>query len=408
MNITRRTLLAAGAAGAAGAATVGTPQARAQTAPIRIGVLDDQSGPYRDITGMTDVAMAKQAVQDFGQHGLTVEIVTADHQNKPDVGAAIARQWIDRDGVSMITSVPNSAVALAVNGVCREKNTIFVDTGAGTTSLTTAQCSPVTFHWGYDVYMLARSTGGALVKSGGDSWYFITADYVFGHQLQDNATRFVTGAGGRVLGSSKYPFPGTTDFSSFLVSAQSSGAKVVGLANAGQDTVNCVKQAKEFGVTPGQRLAALLMYISDVHGIGLADAQGLVLTESYYWDLNDRTRRFAQRVQPTIPGRKPNMTNAGTYAASLHYLKALADIGPAHVKDGAAVAARMKKMPTEDDCFGTAALRADGLFLSPAYLFQVKTPAQSKAPWDYYTLLATTPADQAYAPLDPKCSFGAA
>jgi len=404
MKVTRRRLLAATAA--AGSA-LPLRRARAQSPVVRIGVLNDQSGPYRDIAGLNDVAMAKQAIQDFGPKGFSVEVITADHQNKPDVGAGIARQWIDQNGVDLIISVPNSAVGLAVNGVCKQKNCAYINSGAGTTSLTTAQCSPVTLHWGYDVYMLARSTGGALVKTGGDSWYFITADYVFGHQLQDYATRFITGAGGKVAGASKYPFPGTTDFSSFLVSAQSSGAKVVGLANAGADTVNCVKQAKEFGVTPGQKLAALLMYITDVHGIGLNDAQGLVLTESYYWDLNDLTRKFADRVKDKIPVR-PNMTNAGTYAGTLHFLKAVADLGAQHARDGAAVVARMKKLPTDDDCFGHARVRADGLFMTPAYLFRVKTPAESKGPWDYYTLLATTPADQAFAPLDPKCAFKAA
>ena len=394
LTLGRRTLLAGVAAGAA------VLPARAQTATIKIGVLNDMSGPYRDTGGPQSVAATQLAVKEFGDQGFAVEVVSADHQNKPDVGASIARQWFDRDGVDLIVDVPTSSVALAVNSVTREKNKAFLDSGAGTVDLTGAQCSPNTVHWTYDVYMLAKSTGGAVVKSGGDSWYFITADYVFGQQLADQATRFVKAAGGKVLGEARYPFPATTDFSSFLLQAQSSGAKVLGIANAGADTINTIKQATEFGLTPAMKLAALLMYVQDVHGLGLQTAGGLFLTESFYWDLNERTRAFSDRLRPLFPSQRPNMNHAGCYAATLHYLKAVKALGVTAAKaDGKAVVDKMKAMPTDDDAFGPGSIRADGRALFPAYLFQVKTPAQSKGPWDYYNLVATTPADQAWRPL---------
>jgi branched-chain amino acid transport system substrate-binding protein len=292
-------------------------------------------------------------------------------------------------------------VALAVNSVVREKNKAYVNAGAGTTDLTNKQCSPNTIHWSYDTYMLSRSTGAATVKSGGTDWFFITADYVFGQQLQRDTSRFVTEAGGKVLGSVRYPFPGTSDFSSFLLQAQSSGAKVLGLANAGADTVNCIKQANEFGLTGQMKIAALLMFLPDVHGLGLEAAQGLVLTESFYWDLNDRTRAFTQRLlTQQKPPNHPDMDHAGCYAGALHYLKAVAALGAAKAQqDGAAVVAQMKAMPADDDAFGASVIRADGRQVSPAYLFQVKTPAESKAPWDYYKLVGTTPGADAYMPL---------
>ena len=386
----------------------GKVQARARAAQqaIKIGVLNDQSGPYRDLGGMNSVNCVRQAVQEFGSHGFDVEVVFADHQNKPDVGAGIARQWLDRDGVDMITDVPSSAVALAVNEVCREKNKTYVNIGAGTTDLTGRQCAPTTVHWTYDTYMLAKSTGGAIARLGGDSWYFITADYVFGKQLQRDTSRFVEQAGAKVLGASAYPFPSTTDFSSFLASARASGAKVLGLANAGIDLANAVKQASEFGLPQSMRLAALLMYLPDVHGLGLDIAQGLVLTESFYWDLNERTRAFTARVKGKLT-YYPHMGSAGSYAANLHYLKAVADLGAVAAKrDGGAVVARMKAMPTDDDCFGRQRIREDGLFLCPTYLFQVKAPAESAYPWDYYKLLATTPADEAWEPLaESQCAL---
>ena len=401
MSLDRRTLIAAAAA---------TPllggRARAQAArPLRIGVLNDQTGPYRDIGGQLSVNAVRQAVAESGA-GLQVEVVAADHQNKPDVGASIARQWFDQDGVSLILDVPTSSVALAVNNVAREKNRAYINTGAATSDLTGSQCTPSTIHWSYDTYMLARSTGGAMVAAGGDSWYFITADYVFGQQLQRDTTQFVTAAGGKVAGASRYPFPGTTDFSSFLLLAQGSGAKVLGLCNAGADTVNSIKQANEFGLTRSMKVAALLMYIADVHGLGLDVAQGLFLTESFYWDMNDRTRAFTKRFQTRMPGICPNMTNAACYSGTLHFLKAVQVLGAGRATDGAAVVAQMKAMPTDDDAYGPGTIRQDGMAMFPSYLFQVKTPAESKYPWDYFKQVVATPADKAWKPLaDGGCSL---
>jgi len=404
MKLSRRALL--------GTAAVSAVQplarrARGDEATIRIGVLNDQSGPYRDVSGLNSVVCVKQAIQDFGVRAksLNVEVLSADHQNKPDVGAGIARQWFDRDGVDMIIDVPTSSVGLAVASVCREKNHAYINVGAGTSELTGKQCAPTTIHWAYDTWMLAHSTGGATVKSGGTTWYFLTADYVFGHDLQSETSHFVTEAGGKVLGNSTYPFPSTSDFSSFLLQAQASGAKVLGLANAGADTVNCIKQAHEFGLTGKTRIAALLMFLTDVHALGLETAQGLVLTESFYWDLNDRTRAFTNRVKDKTPNNIPNMVQAGCYAGTIHYLKAVAEMGAAAAKaSGVATIARMKAMPTDDDAFGQCHIREDGRVLVPAYLFEVKKPSESKAPWDYYKLLVTTPGDQAFRPLkDGNC-----
>ena len=408
MKISRRRLLGATAAGAIMPLTV-APRARAADSVIKIGVLNDQSGPYRDVSGLNSVACVKQAIQDFGatNKGFSVEVLSADHQNKPDVGAGIARQWFDRDGVDMIIDVPTSSVGLAVASVCHEKNRAYINVGAGTAELTGKQCAPTTIHWAYDTWMLAHSTGGATVKAGGDTWYFLTADYVFGHDLERQTTGFVQAAGGKVLGHSTYPFPSTTDFSSFLLQAQASGAKVLGLANAGADTVNSIKQAHEFGLTAKTRIAALLMIITDVHALGLSTAQGLVLTESFYWNLNAKTRVLSMRIKEKTPNNMPNMVQAGCYAGSLHYMKAVADMGVAAAKaSGAAAIARMKAMPTDDDAFGTCHIREDGRVLVPAYLFEVKTPAESKEPWDYYKLLVTTPGSEAFRPLaDGNCSF---
>ncbi|RYE98751.1 MAG: ABC transporter substrate-binding protein [Oxalobacteraceae bacterium] len=395
MTIDRRTLLGSTAA----AATILKPgRSRAQTPVVKLGVLNDQSGPYRDIGGMNSVAAVKQAVAEFGAD-FKVEVVSADHQNKPDVGVGIVRQWFDRDGVDIVFDVPTSSVALAVNSVCKEKNKAYVNTGAGTADLTGPQCTPSTIHWSYDTYMLARSTGGAMVQAGGNAWYFITADYVFGQQLQRDATGFVTKAGGKVLGASAYPFPGTTDFSSFLVSAQASGANVLGLANAGADTINSIKQAAEFGLTRKMKVAAMLMFLNDVHGLGLEAAQGLFLTESFYWDMNEKTRAFTKRFQAFMPGVCPNMTNAGCYSGALHFLKAVKALGAASAKDGATVVAKMKSMTAEDDAYGSTVIRQDGIALTPAYLFEVKKPSESKYPWDYFKLVANTPSDQAWKPL---------
>jgi branched-chain amino acid transport system substrate-binding protein len=298
-------------------------------------------------------------------------------------------------------------VALALQSVVREKNKVYLNSGAASSALTGAQCSPNFVHWTYDTYMLAKSTGGAMVKAGGDSWYFVTADYAFGKQLQSDTSAFVTAAGGKVLGAAQYPFPGTTDFSSFLVQAQSSGAKVIGLANAGGDTVNSIKQAHEFGLNSSMKIAALLMFITDVHALGLDVAGGLNLTESFYWDLNDRTRAFTKRVLPKTPNNYPNMDHAGCYSATLHYLKTVADMGAAEAKkDGVATVNRMKAIPVDDDCFGKTKIREDGRNLVPSFLFEVKQPKESKGPWDYYKLVVETPGNEAFRPLaDGHCAF---
>jgi branched-chain amino acid transport system substrate-binding protein len=405
MTLTRRSVLSTAAA----ATLPLTRPARAQKPTIKIGVLNDQSGPYTNTGGITSVICAKQALEDFGvaAKGLDVEVISADHQNKPDLAVSISRQWFDRDGVDVLLDVPTSSVALAVQSVCREKNKVYLNVGAASSALTGAQCSPNFISWCYDTFMLSKSTGGAMVKAGGDTWYFLNADYAFGKRLRDDTSKLVKAAGGKVLGSAPYPFPGTTDFSSFLVQAQASGAKVLGLCNAGGDTVNSIKQAHEFGLNASMKIAALLMFINDVHALGLETAGGLNLTESFYWDLNDHTRAFTKRVLPKTPNNYPNMIHAGCYSATLHYLKTVADMGAAEAqKDGVATINRMKAMPVEDDCFGKSKIRADGRNLVDAYLFEVKTPAESKGPWDYYKLKVKTPGDEAFRPLaDGHCSF---
>jgi len=400
MSIQRRTLLSAAAAAPLAG---GLPRrARAQANTLKIGVLTDMSGPYRDLAGPGSVRAVQMAVQESGvASGMTVEVVSADHQNKPDVGSTVARQWFDRDGVDVIIDVPTSSVALAVNSVTREKNKVFLNSGAASSDLTGSACSPNTVHWTYDTWMLANSTGGAMVRAGGRSWFFVTADYAFGHALERDTSEFVRGAGGQVLGSVRTPFPGTTDFSSFLLQAQASRAQVIGLANAGGDTINTIKQAAEFGITRGGRtkLAGLLVFITDVHSLGLQTAQGLVLTETYYWDLNDKMRGIATRM--ALPGgAKPSMVQAGCYSAALHYLKAASAMGVAAAKaSGTEAVARMKAMPTEDDAFGAGSIRADGRKIHPSYLLEVKQPSESRGAWDYYKLLSTTPAEQAFRPL---------
>jgi branched-chain amino acid transport system substrate-binding protein len=378
--------------------------AKAQAAnTIRIGVMNDQSGLYRDITGPGSTQAVRLAIQDSGitQRGINVEVVQADHQNRPDVGSTVVRQWIDRDGMDVIVDVPTSSVALAVNTIVRERNKVMLNSGAATSDLTGAQCSPNTIHWTYDTWMLARGTGGALVAAGGQTWFFITADYAFGHALERDTAEFVRQAGGRVVGQVRTPFPGTTDFSSFLVQAQASRAQVIGLANAGGDTINSIKQAGEFGITRrGVRLAGLLVFVTDVHSLGLQTAQGLVLTETFYWDLNDRTRAFTQRLGAMPGNLRPSMVQAGCYASVLHYLKAVGDMGVAAAKaSGVDAVNRMKAMPADDDAFGAGSIRPDGRKIHPAYLFQVKAPNESRGPWDYYTLLQTVPADQAFRPI---------
>jgi branched-chain amino acid transport system substrate-binding protein len=383
--------------------------ALAQAAPdknVKIGSLSDQSSLYADVGGPGSTLAAQMAVEDSGlaAKGWKIDVVSGDHQNKPDIGGNIARQWFDVDKVDTIVDVPNSGVALAVNNIVKEKNGVYINSGAATSDLTNAQCSPNTVHWTYDTYLLAHGTGGALVKSGGDTWYFLTADYAFGAALERDTTAVVTGAGGKVLGGVKHPL-NTSDFSSFLLQAQSSKAKIIGLANAGGDTTNSIKQAAEFGiVSGGQKLAALLLFISDVNALGLNVAQGLNFTETFYWDMNDGTRAFSKRFSERMKNKQmPTMVHAGVYAGVLHYLKALEALG-GNPHDGAKVVAKMKEMPTDDPLFGKGTIRADGRKIHPAYLFEVKKPSESKAPWDYYKLVATIPADQAFTPLaESKC-----
>jgi branched-chain amino acid transport system substrate-binding protein len=405
MQVSRRNVLA----GAAATGALPLSLARAQAAnTIRIGVMTDMSGTYRDNTGPTSVAATREAAAEFGaSHGFRVEIIEADHQNRPDVGVNLARQWYDQ-GVDLIIDVPTSSVGLAVSGVAREKNKAYINVGSATADMTGAQCSPNTIHWAYDTFMLARSTGGATVRAGGDTWFFITADYAFGHALERDTANFVRSAGGRIVGQVRTPFPGTTDFSAFLLQAQASRAKVIGLANAGADTQNCVKQAAEFGLTRrGIKLASLLLFVNDVHGMGLQTAQGLVCTESFYWDLNDKTRAWTERMLRRIPNNYPNMIHAGCYSGALHFLKTVAAMGvPAAKASGLDLVNRMKAQPSEDELFGKATIRPDGRRLIPSYLFEVKTPAESTKPWDYYKLLQTTPAEEAFRPLgDGGCAF---
>ena len=377
----------------------GAAQAQISGNVVKIGVMNDMSGVYADIGGPGSVVAAKMAVEDFqkmSKAGLKVEIVSADHQNKPDVGSTIARQWYDTDGVDAIADVPTSSVALAVSQVTRDKGKAFLATGPATADLTGKACSPNTVHWLYDTWMLANGTGSAIVKTGGDSWFFLTADYAFGHALERDTEAVVLKSGGKVLGKVRHPLA-TQDFSSFLLQAQASKAKVIGLANAGGDTINSIKQAAEFGIVKGgQSLAGLLVFLTDVHGLGLQTAQGLIVTETFYWDLNDQTRAWSKRFAAANGGKYPSMDHAGVYAVVLHYLKA---VEAAKTDDGTKVVAKMKELPTDDPLFGKGTIRQDGRKIHPAYLFEVKKPSESKGPYDYYKLRATIPADQAFRPL---------
>ena len=388
----KRTLIAAALAAAAGSA-----QAQISDGLIKIGVMNDMSGLYADIAGPGSVTAARLAVEDFGaaKKGMKVEVLGADHQNKPDVGSSIANQWYDVDKVDAIFDVPTSSVALAVSEITRKKGRAFLVSGAATSDLTGKACSPNTIHWTYDTWMLANGTGNAIVKTGGDSWFFLTADYAFGHALERDTESAVLRGGGKVLGKVRHPFPGQ-DFSSFLLQAQASKAKIIGLANAGGDTINSIKQAAEFGIVKGgQNLAGLLVFITDIHSLGLNTAQGLIFTESFYWDLNDQTRAFAKRFAAANNGKYPSMVQAGVYSSVLHYLKA---VEAAKTDDGTKVIAQMKRMPTDDPLFGKGSIRQDGRKIHPAYLVEVKKPSESKGPYDYYKIRATIPADQAFRP----------
>ena len=395
----KRKLLSSLIAGLGLVAAAGA-QAQISGNVVKIGVMNDMSGVYADIGGPGSTLAAKMAVEDYlktTKSSLKVEVVSADHQNKPDVGSNIARKWYDTDGVDMIVDVPTSSVGLAINQVTKEKGKAYVNTGSATSDLTGKDCSPNTVHWLYDTWMLAHGTGSAVVKSGGDTWYFLTADYAFGHALERDTSEVVKASGGKILGSVKVPL-NTQDFSSFLLQAQSSKAKIIGLANAGGDTINSIKQAAEFGIVKGgQKLAGLLVFLPDVHGLGLNTAQGLQITESWYWDLNDASRAFAKRFAAQHGGKYPSSDHAGVYAGVLHYLKA---VDAAKTDDGTKVVAKMKELPTDDPLFGKGSIRADGRKIHPAYLFEVKKPSESKGPYDYYKVLQTIPADKAFRPID--------
>jgi branched-chain amino acid transport system substrate-binding protein len=368
--------------------------------PVKIGVLTDMSGVYQDFGGPGSVLAAQMAAEDFGGtlDGAPIEIVSADHQNKADIGSSIARRWFDQDGVSAIADVPSSSVALAVSEIARDKNKVLLVSGAGTSDLTGVNCSPNTVHWTYDTWALAASTGGALTKAGFDTWFFITVDYSFGYALERDATQSITAAGGRIVGTVRHPI-GATDYSSYLLQAQASQAKVVALGNAGADTINAIKQAAEFGIVKGgQKIASMLITLSDIHALGLATAQGLTLTEAFYWDLNDGTRAFARRFAARNNGVYPNENHAGVYASVLHYLTARAAMEQGG-DDGRAVVAKMKAIAPGDKLFGHGAVRPDGRAIHDLYLFEVKTPAESRGPYDFYTLLRTVPAAEAFRPL---------
>jgi branched-chain amino acid transport system substrate-binding protein len=381
------------------ALSAGPAGAQISDGVVKIGVMNDQSGTYADISGPGSALAARMAVEDFGaaKKGLKVEVVVADHQNKPDVGSSIARQWYDAEKVDVIVDVPTSSVALAINQITRDKGRAFLVSGAAASDLTGKACSPNTIHWTYDTWALAHGTGSALVSTGGDTWFFLTADYAFGHALERDTEAVVVKSGGKVLGRVRHPFP-TSDFSSFLLQAQASKAKVIGLANAGADTINAIKQGAEFGIgRGGQQFAGLLVFLSDVHALSLDKAQGLILTEAFYWDLNDRTRAWSKRFAAQHHGAMPTMVQAGVYSAVLHYLKA---VDALKSDDGTKVIAKMKEMPTDDPLFGKGTVRVDGRKIHPMYLFEVKKPSESKGAWDYYKVRATIPAEQAFRPLD--------
>jgi len=372
---------------------------------IRIGILNDQSGPYADVGGKGSAIAAKLAVEEFGGKllGKRIEVIAADHQNKPDIASAIARQWIDNENVDVIADGAGSSASLAIQQVTRDKGKIFIASGPASSDFTGKACSPTGFHFTYDTYALANGTARALVKQGGDTWFFLTADYAFGHALERDTSAFVVAGGGKVLGSVKLPL-NTSDFSSALLQAQASKAKVIGLANAGADTINSIKQAAEFGVVRGgQRLAGLLVFIADVQALGLQTAQGLVITNSFYWGLTDKTRAWTQRYMAQNDGRVPTMIHAGTYSGVLHYLRAAK---AANSTDPKVIAVKMHEMPVNDMYNEDIRIRPDGRVLHKMFLMQVKSPAESKSKYDYYKLLAETPGDQAFRPMEEgQCPY---
>lgn len=366
--------------------------------PIRIQILNDQNAIYSETGGAGSVVAAKLAIEDFGGeiNGRKIELLVADHQNKPDIAASLAKKAIEIDGVDVIADGASSAAGLAMNEVAKAKGAIFIVSGPAAPAFSGKACAPTTFHFTYDTYALANGTAQATVKQGGDTWYFITADYAFGHAIQADVTKFVEAAGGKILGSVKYP-SGSTDLSSFLLQAQSSKAKVIGLANAGADTVNSLKQGREFGiVSGGQNFAGLLVFISDVHAMGLDIAQGLMLTTSFYWDMNDETRKLAARFSAQLNGRKPTMVQTGVYSGVRHYLAAVKATGST---DNAVVAKKMRETPVNDSYNKNVEIRPDGRVLHDMHVMKVKAPSESKAPYDYYKLLATIPGKDAFRPL---------
>ncbi|WP_109155696.1 MULTISPECIES: ABC transporter substrate-binding protein [unclassified Azospirillum] len=392
--------LAGMAAASLVALSIGTVPASAEIASqrVKLGVLTDMSGFASDSTGRGSVVAAELAAEDFAKElpGVTIEVIHADHQNKPDIGAATARRWLDQEHVDAILDVPFSSVALAVNEVTRNSKAVFIASGPGTTELTGPKCSPNTIQWTYDTWALANGTARAVTESGGKRWFFMTADYAFGHALERDASAVVKSMGGTIVGSVRHP-PNASDFSSYLLQAQGSGAQVIGLANAVGDTIGSVKQATEFGITAGgQRLAALLMQLSDVAAVGLKDAQGLYLTEAFYWDLNPGTRAFADRFAARMDGRRPTGNQAGVYAGALHYLKA---VKAANSTDATVVAAKMRDLPTDDPLFGKGSVRVDGRAVHDMLFFEVKKPEESKGPWDFYKLVKTIPGPEAFRPL---------
>jgi len=404
MPLSRRHLLTSAAA----LTTAPIIRARAQARPlIRLGVLTDLSGTYRDNTGPTSVAAAQLAINEMKPHlNFDVELISADHQNKPDVAASIARQWFDDKGIDAAIDVPTSSVALAVAQVAKEKDKIMLNASATVAALTWQQCSPNSIVWSFDTWENAHSTGGALMAAGNKSWFFITANYAFGASLADLTKEVVLAGGGEVKGDLRYPFPDTTDFSSYLTQAQASGAKVLGLANAGLDTQNCIKQAREFGLNQTMKIAPMLLFITDVHSLGLATCAGTTTTETFYWDRDDRTRAFTKRLLVTSPNNYPNQAHASSYAITLHYLKTVQQMGAAEAKkSGRATVAKLKSIPTDDDAFGKGRVRADGRGEFPAYLFEVKKPEESKGPWDLYKLMHTSPPSEVVHPLGDNCKF---
>jgi branched-chain amino acid transport system substrate-binding protein len=402
--IRRRALLGGTAATALPLAAPALLRAQPAADTVRIGVLTDLSGTYRDVTGPTSIACVRQAVEEFtaANPSIRVEVIAADHQNKPDVGVNTVRQWLDQRGVDVVTDVGNSAIALGINPICVERDRVHLNASAATSELTGRACTPNTLHWSYDTWCFANTSGTGLTRMGGDSWYFVTADYAFGHAIQRDTSRAVEAAGGRVLGASVYPFPSTTDFSAFLLQARASRAKVLGLAMAGDDLVNCVKQAQEFGLPrSGMKLAAIIGSVTGVLAAGMDTMQGMFISETFYWDQDERTRAFTRRVQAKLPaGVFPNYVHAGNYSGVLHYLRAVKEMGVGAAKaSGRAAVAAMKRMPTDDDAYGSGRVREDGRKIHPAHLYEVKRPEESRHPGDVYKVSTTIPAEQAFRPL---------